>query len=120
MIIAATKATKKFSNTPPARLNESLSQIVKISIKVLITRVNNPRVIKFIGKVNNLTKGRTKALTSPKITATMIRLRMLPLKLKLESNMLVSQMAKALIKIRKISFIFHSLLLVIFMKVDYQ
>ena len=111
MMIAAIKATIKFSKKPPVRLNESLSHTVSISIKVLITRVNNPSVTTFIGSVKSLTIGRTKPLTNPKIIATKIRLSIFPLKLKLENSRLVNQIANALINILKMSFtIFSSLL----------
>lgn len=84
---------------------ELLSQAVSISIKSLITRVKEPSLRTLIGKVSNLTIGRISALTDPKMIARMIKLRALPLKLNPDSGMLVSQIAAALIGIRRLSFI---------------
>ena len=105
MMMAATNAMKKFSKIPPVRLSESLNQTVRSNIRVLITRVNKPKVITVIGRVNSLIIGRMKAFIKPKMTATSIRLRTLPLKFNPANNILVSQIATALISIRRISFI---------------
>jgi hypothetical protein len=104
MMIAPMKAVRKLLKMPPSRLNVPLNQTVNINIAVLITRVNSPSVTTLIGRVNSLITGRITALTRPNIMATMIKLKTLPLKVKFDRIRLVSQMAKALIRIRNINF----------------
>ena len=93
---------------PPSRDSELLSHTVSINIKVLMTRLNNPRVSTLMGRVSNLTSGRMSALTNPNTMPINIKLIILPVKTKPDNNRLVIQIATALMIMRKMSFIFFS------------
>ena len=108
IIMAPTKAVKKLLKNPPVSDRESLSHTVNISIKVLMTNVNNPSVAILMGRVNSLTNGRMSALIRPNTIPMMIKLIILPEKTKPDNSKDVIQIATALMIIRKMSFIFSS------------
>jgi len=108
MIMAPTNAVKKLLKKPPSRDSELLSHTVSINIKVLMTRLNNPRVSILMGRVSNLTNGRMSALTRPNTMPIIIKLMILPEKVRPDKSKDVIQIATALMIMRKMSFIFFS------------
>lgn len=53
----------------PSILNPGVKLLAKSSIRALITKVNNPKVSRFKGKVKRISTGLIKALTKPIMTA---------------------------------------------------
>lgn len=66
------RAHKKPSTLKPGMIISTM-----IIMKAFIRKVNRPRVRIEIGSVNNMNNGLMKALTSPKITVTVIAVRKL-------------------------------------------
>lgn len=104
MIMLARKAVQRLANILPSSDKDPLSHTTSSSIAVFITRVNKPRVTSVMGSVNNFTIGRMMALTKPKMMETINKLMIFPSKLKPETTVAASQMAKALITSRNNNF----------------
>lgn len=97
------------TQNPSMRIPQSVwlvIQAVSMSISAFTTSVNRPSVTMYSGREKSATMGRTIELMSPKISATTSRTTSLPPSVsapttsKPETNSVVSQIAKALMRMR--------------------